>query len=108
MTKPFLEQKFEQQVMRFIRKLELPAGKRELLLLDFHNNSSEYYINLCDALYAVSTGQNLKPVWLTQEGNCYLSLYAQASDDRLLIYPDEVPPFQLDLINQLEVAIAKI
>lgn len=108
MTKTFLEQKFERKVIRHIWNSQLGEEEKMNLIVRFHDKAEDFYDNLCDALYAISTGQNMKPVWITDGGDCYLSLYSRSAGDRILVYPDEVPPFQLDLIDQLEVAIQKI
>ncbi len=77
-------------------------------MLDFHNNSEMYYDNLCDALLAISTHQNIAPIWISPNGNCRSSLRIENPNDRILLYSDEVPDFDFDLVNQLEVAILNI
>ena len=106
--KTLLEQQYERSVITKICSANITLQERVELLVDFHDNSETYYDNLCDALLAVSTNQNMAPIWITKAGNCYLSLRTKNPDDRVLLYPDEVPLFDIDLVNQIETAIAKI
>ena len=106
--KTFLEQQYDKTIISRICLSELPSEDRVSLLIDFHNNSESYYDNLCAALLAVSTGQDNKPIWITPSGDCYLSLRTKSPKDRVLLYPDEVPEFEIDLVESLEAAILKI
>ena len=106
--KTFLEQKFEKAIVKSILSYGYPRATEEELVSEFYTNSHTYYRQLCDALYAVSTGQNMKPIWLTPRGQSYLDLYSRNNSDRILAFPDEIPPFSLDLVNQLDYVINKI
>lgn len=106
--KTFLEKQYERAVISNICRLSITSEERAALMVDFHENSETYYDNLCDALLAVSTGQNTVPIWISQNGDCYASLRTKDPHDRVLIFPDLVPDFCVDLVDQLEVAILKI
>lgn len=108
MKKPFLEQKFEKAMLKSISSLGYNRAEEEALVSEFYANSHAYYSEMCDALYAVSTGQDVKPIWITQTGQCYLGLFSKNKSDRILLFPDEIPTFSLDLVNQLDIAINKI
>lgn len=107
-VKTFLEQKFEKAIVKFILSHCYPKEMEEDLVSQFYANGHTYYHQLCDALYAVSTGQNMKPLWITPKGQIYLDLYSRHNSDRILAFPDEIPPFSLDLVNQLDYVINKI
>lgn len=104
----FLEQKFEKAIIKSIVSHGYPKAVEEDLVSQFYTNSHTYYSQLCDALYAVSTGQNMKPIWITPKGESYLDLYSRNNFDRILAFPDEIPPFSLDLVNQLDYVINQI
>lgn len=106
--KTFLEQKFEKAIIKSILSHGYSKATEEELVSEFYINGHTYYHQLCDALYAVSTGQNMKPIWITPKGQTYLDLYSRNNFDRILAFPDEIPPFSLDLVNQLEFIINKI
>jgi len=108
MTKTFLEKKYEKAVIHSICTSSATEADKQKMLLEFHHNCEEYYASLCDSLYAISTGQDIKPIWITPSGNCYLSLTRLHNGDRILIYADEVPPFNLDLIDQLELSLSRL
>ena len=108
LAKTFLEQKYENAVKRRIGSLGYPKEEEKRLLSEFLANGHNNYCDLCDALYAVSTGQDMKPIWITETGECYLSLFSRNKTDRILAFPDEIPPFTLDLVNQLDTVINKI
>lgn len=106
--KTILEKQFDRAVITSICTKEISIRDRIDLLTEFLNHNETYYDNLCDALLALSTRQNILPVWMTPGGNSYLSLEPRNPDDRVLVYPEEVPLFDIDLVEQLEVAILKI
>ena len=106
--KTTLQNLYERAVITRVCKTEISDSDKIELMIDFHNNSESYYDHLCDALLAVSTHQNPVPIWITQNGDFYLSLRALNTSDRVLLYPDEVPAFTIDLVDQLETAILSI
>lgn len=108
MPKTFMEKKYEKAMLKSISSLGYARAEEEALVSEFYANSHTYYGLLCDALYAVSTGQDVKPIWITPTGQCYLGLFSQTKSDRILLFPDEIPMFSLDLVNQLDIAINKI
>lgn len=103
-----LQHLYERAIITRLCKADSTDLERIEMMIDFHNNSESYYDNLCDALLAVSTHQNPIPIWITKNGDFYLSLRAQKTSDRVLLYPDEVPTFTIDLVDQLETAILSI
>ncbi len=106
--KTMFELQYDRSVITRICTADFTSEECIELLVDFHANSETYYDNLCEALLAVSTGQNMSPIWISKNGNCYLSMRTKSAEDRVLLYPDEVPIFDLDLVEQLEIAILKI
>ena len=106
--KTFLEIKFEKAIVKSILSRGYSKEREEDLIAEFYSNSRAYYAHLCDALYAVSTGQNLNPIWITPAGQSYLAIYSRDNCDRILAFSDEIPSFSLDLVNQLEFIINKI
>lgn len=106
--KSYLEQQFEKTIITHICLSEVCPEEKAKLLLEFHQNSESYYDTLCAALLAVSTNQDVKPIWITPSGECYLSLHTKDSVDRILLFPDEVPYFEIDLVEQIETALLKI
>lgn len=108
MSKTFMELKFEKAMLKSISSMGSPKAEEEMIISEFYINSHDYYCRLCNVLYAVSTGQDVKPIWITPAGQCYLGLFSRNKSDRILLFPDEIPQFSLDLVNQLDVAINKI
>ena len=102
------EKHFEYVVIKKIcKEMNNPEQQIENIFR-FHCNCDVYYDNLCDSIFAVSTGQIEKPIWLTPCGDSYLSYEARSKADRVLLFPNEVPSFKVDLVEQLELALQKI
>lgn len=100
--KTIMEQQYEKRILYHICTRDISLAHRISLLQDFHNNSREYYDRLCDILYAASKGHLHSPIWLTESGQFYV-LPEQIKDSDLCISTcDDIPPFNGDLVEQLE------
>lgn len=102
------ELKFEELVTKSILSNEHPICSRLDVFMDFHRNSSVYYDFLCDALYVLASGASSDTLWLTPSGRPYLAPQQQAEWDMKLLSSQQVPAFQDDLVEQLEVALAAL
>lgn len=102
------EKHFEYVVIKKICKEMSNLEHQVENILRFHCNCDNYYDNLCDSIFAISTGQIVKPLWFTPYGDSYLSYEARSKADRVLLFPNEVPSFKVDLVEQLELALQKI
>jgi len=100
--KTSLEQQFEKRVLYHICTRDISLGHRISLLLDFHNNGCKYYEELCDILYAASTNSSPSSIWMTESGRFYILPHKQKDTDLCLCACSDIPPFNGDLVDQLE------
>lgn len=102
MKKTTLESQFEKLLIHHICSLNISPTERAQLFIDFHENADEYYANLCDILYAVSTHAVRAPIWMAHSGEVYASTHKKNKTDIFLLPSSDVPDFLGDLVDQLE------
>lgn len=102
MKKTSLETQFEKLMIYHISSLDVSPQERAEIFVDFHENAGEYYDNLCDILYAVSTHAVRAPIWMTHSGEFYASTHKKSKKDIFLLPSSEIPDFLGDLVDQLE------
>ena len=102
------ELKFEKTIIEMILSNNNPDLNKADLVMDFHRNSSIYYDNFCDALYELSSGQTVLPLWITESGNSYLASSPRSREDRHVLNFDQIPEFTDDLYDQLSVALESL
>lgn len=88
-----LEDIYERLVIQRIEEQEIPLEDKCELLLDFHNNSKEYYEQLCEYSYLLSKGTCELCLWLSLNGKPHLSLSATNKNDVVLLKPNSYPIF---------------
>lgn len=97
---------FEESVTAMILSNNNPSVNQLDLFMDFHRNSCTYYDIFCDGLYALSSGQTTRAIWLTPSGKPYLADEQRNEGDRQLINREQIPEFVDDLKEQLETALS--
>ncbi len=102
MKKTSLETQFEKLMIYHICSLDVSPQERAKIFIDFHENADEYYDNLCDILYAVSTRAVRAPLWMTHSGEFYASTHKKNKKDVFLLPSSDIPDFIGDLVDQLE------
>lgn len=100
------ELKFEKTIIEMILSNNHQDLSKTDLIMDFHRNSSIYYDNLCDALYELSNGQSIHPLWISASGNPYLSSISRNKEDLKVLTFDQIPEFIDDLYDQLKATLA--
>lgn len=96
---------FEESITAMILSNNDPSVNQLDLFMDFHRNSCTYYDIFCDGLYALSSGQSSRALWLTPSGRPYLADEQRNEGDRKLITYEQIPEFIDDLKEQLETAL---
>jgi len=108
MMKSNLEKQYEKLMIRHISYSTLGPESRCSAFMDFYNNSDAYYENLCEMLYNVSINDEAQSIWMTTSGRVYTGNIIQNINDSFIFNSDALPPFDDDLIEQLDVIFAKI
>lgn len=82
-----LEDIYERLVIQRIEEQNIPLEDKCELLLDFHNNSKEYYEQLCEYSYLLSRGNCELSLWMSLNGKPHLSLSPVDNGDVILFKP---------------------
>ena len=83
--------------------MDLTIRERVKLVHQFFQNSQVYYEQLCDHLYYQAVGETPgQSLWLTVDGQSYLSEAERDPSDLCLIPASDCPPFQDNIKEHLE------
>lgn len=99
------ELKFEKMITTMILSDKNHSHNQVDLFMDFHQNSCNYYDELCHALFLLSSGQSDHILWLTPSGMPYLAPARKREEDHQFLTRDQIPEFKDDLVDQLETAL---
>lgn len=108
MTKSNIEKQYQKLVIHYISHLEICPEQRAALFLDFHENSSQYYDDLCDILYCASTDDTPVPIWLDPCGEVYLSAHRRNASHTFLMDSKDLPHFKGDLLEHFDYVFTRI
>ena len=99
--KSMYERNYEKLIISSIAERECESCERADLFLDFYTNSSEYYEELCDALFRLSSGEKRGTLFMSLSGKPYISDTKANKSDKVLFCDAEIPEFNSDLHEQL-------
>lgn len=99
------ELKFEKMIFTMILSDKNHSHNQVDLFMDFHQNSCNYYDELCHALFLMSSGLTDHILWLTPSGMPYLAPERKREEDHQFLTREEIPEFNDDLVEQLEAAL---
>lgn len=102
------EFRYENLIMELIVRYDVPATEKVAFLLDFHQNSRDYYEKLCDFIYMISVGRTDHSLWITNSGKPVLSEPKNTIPGFLICRAGEVPVFEEDIVEQLLFAFDRI
>ena len=99
--KTVFELQYEKAIILSIAESECSEQERAERFYEFYRNGMVYYEELCDALYYLSTKQELGNLYINPAGKPYISFTPRNFKDRKLFSGEELPLFQSDLQEQL-------
>jgi len=108
LAKSNVEKQYEKLIIHRIAHLDTNPNHRAMLFLDFYCNGREYYEDLCDLLYSVSCDGLNTSIWLSPSGQIYGGEEKNTSADIHLLDCRDIPPFQGDILEQLDLVFAEL
>ena len=95
------EYRYENLIFELIVRYDVPATDKAAYILDFHQNSHDYYEKLCDFLYMISVGRTDYSLWITKSGEPKLVPSGDSALGFFICSAFEVPSFKDDIIEQI-------